>query len=468
MISLDLATVVRALGADTPEGRASQRVLRVSTDTRELRPGDLFFALRGPNFNGHDFIPVALEKGAVACVADRTFDPPIVVRDRILRVNDTLAALGQFAKFYRDEVIPIGVTVIAVTGSNGKTTTKCMIDHVLRGLFKGRPSPKSFNNAIGVPLTILAVEADDRYVVVEVGTNAPGEIAALSSIVSPNVAVITSIGEAHLEGLGNLESVAKEKASILGFVRPSGFGVVNVDRAEILPQLALYPRTRLITFGVDPASRLRVTRRRADLEGTVFELEGRYELELPMPGPHHATNAAATFAVARWFGVSPEQIIDRLKSFSPPEGRTHRFEVGGVTVVDDAYNANPSSVGAAIETLRTAGGDRRILVLGDMLELGVNSAEAHERVLRAAVDAGLEVIVAVGRLCTAAARKLDVPPATKVVTCEGAGEADEILDHLVTAGDTVWIKASRGMALDKTVAHLRTRPPGVRETVGAN
>lgn len=467
MTPLDLATVARAVRAEGSIQHATDRASRVSTDTRDLRRGDLFFALRGPNFDGHTFIPEALAKGAVACVGDRTYVPPEGTRDRVLRVDDTLAALGRLAAYYRNELIPVGTTIIAVTGSNGKTTTKCMIDHVLRGSFKGRPSPKSFNNAIGVPLTLLAVEPDDRYAVVEVGSNAPGEIAGLASIVSPNVAVITSIGEAHLEGLGNLDSVAREKASILGYVRPSGFGVVNVDRAEILPQLAAIPRTRVITFGVDPSAKLRVTRRRADLEGTVFELEGRYEVELPIPGPHHATNAAATFAVARWFGVSPEQIIERLRTFQPPEGRTHRFEVGGVTVIDDAYNANPSSVGAAIDTLRGATGDRRILVLGDMLELGVNSAEAHERVLRTAVEAGLEIIVAVGRLCTEAARRFDVSPGTKVLTCGDGTEANELLDQLVTEGDTVWVKASRGMQLDKTVAHLRSRLQAVGEPVVA-
>jgi UDP-N-acetylmuramoyl-tripeptide--D-alanyl-D-alanine ligase len=468
-----MGTVARAVGADGSTPHASDRTLRVSTDTRELRRGDLFFALRGPNFDGHSFIPEALAKGAVACVGERTYAPPKTGVDRVLLVDDTLAALARLAAYYRNERIPVGTTIIAVTGSNGKTTTKCMIDHVLRGSFAGRSSPKSFNNAIGVPLTLLAVEPDDRYAVVEVGSNAPGEIAGLASIVSPNVAVITSIGEAHLEGLGNLDSVAKEKASILKFVRPSGFGVVNVDRSEILPQLAAIPRTRVITFGVDPAAKLRVTRRRADLEGTVFELEGRYEVELPMPGPHHATNAAATFAVARWFGVSPEQIIERLRTFQPPEGRTHRFDVGGVTIIDDAYNANPSSVGAAIETLRTATTERRVLVLGDMLELGVNSAEAHERVLRNAVEAGLEIIVAVGRLCTAAARGVDGASGTRVLTCGDRNEANELLNQLVTEGDTVWIKASRGMQLDKTVAHLRTRwsaitgPAGERMPVPA-
>ncbi len=457
MIPLDLHTIARAVGAAREASWPAVLVRRVTTDSREVQPGDLFVALRGPRFDGHRFLSDAIRAGAVACVGDLTgttgqsFDRPCLV------VDDTLVALGRLAAFYRNSVLPVGTVVIAVTGSNGKTTTKCMIDHVLRSGFKGRPSPKSYNNAIGVPLTLLSADADDRYVVAEIGTNAPGEIAHLAAIASPFVAVITSIGEAHLEGLGDLQAVAAEKASLLRFVRPSGFAVVNVDRAEILPHLAAIDGTRTITVGLDPSAKLRVTRRRADLTGTTFELEGRYQVELPMPGAHHATNAAAAFAVARWFGIPPEQIIERLRDFVPPEGRTHRMEVGGVTLVDDTYNANPSSVAAAIDTLRSASG-RRVMVLGDMLELGRNAAEAHARMVRSIVNAGIEVLVAVGPAMTQACETHGATAeATCLHSCENAEAAGALLDELLRAGDTVWIKASRGMELDRVVRHLRTR-----------
>ncbi len=456
MIPMLLGDVARVLGVSCDSGIADLSIRGVTTDSREVSPGDLFFALKGAHFNGNRFAAEALAKGAIACVCNEK-PAASVSPDRMILVDDSLVALGLLAQHYRKVVLPAHTVVIAVTGSNGKTTTKCMIDHVLSGEFKGRAAPKSFNNAIGVPLTLLSAEASDRYLVVEIGTNAPGEIAALAAMASPNVCVITSIGEAHLEGLGDIHAVAAEKTSLLRSVRPAGFAVVNVDRPEILPYLGNCS-LRLLTFGEDPSARLCVTRRRADLFGTAFELEGRYQIELPMPGAHHATNAAAAFAVARWFGVAPSRIVDRLRSFHPPAGRTELQEVGGVRVVDDAYNANPSSVRAAVETLRSARNGRRVLVLGDMLELGPDSAASHSRVFRAAVDAGIEVLVAVGHSTVEAARaNAPVRNGTQVYCCEDPAAANEILNDLIAVGDTVWIKGSRGMQLDRVVRHLRGR-----------
>lgn len=231
---------------------------------------------------------------------------------------------------------------------------------------------------------------------------------------------------------------------------------------------------RVLTFGVDQSAKLCVTplrsadfsprgdsartKVRGSLYGTAFELEGRYRVELPMPGAHHATNAAAAFAVARWFGVAPERIVERLRSFHPPQGRTELEEIGGVKVVDDAYNANPSSVRAAIEALRAVENGRRVMVLGDMLELGVDSAASHGRVIRAAVEAGIEVIVAVGPAMIEAARvHASDRNGAEVHRCEDITAATELLDVLVTPGDTVWIKGSRGMQLDGVVRRLRGR-----------
>jgi len=466
MIPMTLGDVAAAVGTVCDPNTSPIVIRRVTTDSRDVWPGDLFFALRGPRFDGHQFTAQALAKGAVACVCDHRLETPIE-SGPILSVDDTLAALGRLAMHYRRAVMPVNTVVIAVTGSNGKTTTKCMIDHILSAEFQGRASPRSFNNAIGVPLTLLSAELNDRYLVVEVGSNSPGEVAALAAIVSPNVAVITSIGEAHLEGLGDLHAVAAEKTSLLRSVRPAGFAVVNLDRPEILPYLAAAGRTRLLTFGVDQSAKLCVTRRRANLRGTTFELEGRYQIELPMPGAHHAANAAAAFAVARWFGVAPERIVERLRAFRPPQGRTELEEVGGVKLVDDAYNANPSSVRAALEALRAAENGRRVLVLGDMLELGVDCAASHRRVIHEALQAGIEVLVAVGPATIAAARA-QTPDrlGTEIHCCIDVRSANDLLDDLVVAGDTVWIKGSRGMQLDGVVRHLRGRLGGARRESG--
>jgi len=474
MIPMSLSDIARAIGAETsildnpfPQEGVVKDIRRVTTDSRDVRPGDLFFALRGERFDGHRFVGEASAKGALACVCACGATPAVDTGPPVplLWVENTVAALGRLAAHYRRSVMSVGTVVVAVTGSNGKTTTKCMIDHVLGGSLRGRASPKSFNNHIGVPLTLLSADADDRYLVVEVGTSAPGEIASLAAMASPDAAVITSIGEAHLQGLGSLEDVAAEKASLLQHVRPGGFAVVNIDQPEIRPQLAHTTGLRVVTVGTDVNARLRVADRRSSIDHTTFTLDGRFTVELPMPGAHHAMNAAAAFAVARWLGIACEQIIERLRTFVPPEGRTRRFEIGDLTLIDDAYNANPASVVAAIEALCSAGSARRVLVLGDMLELGGGSGSYHVRMVKAAVEAGIEVLIAVGPMTAAAARSLDKSaPGTQVYPCDNAQAACAILDVVLAPGDTVWVKASRGMRLDRVVGHLQARS-GVQAAV---
>lgn len=465
MIAMMLRDVAEAMGAELI-GHGDHEfvtVRRVTTDSRSVQPGDIFFAIRGERFDGHAFMSQAVERGAVACVADRAGADDgarvaVTVKAPVLVVEDTITALCDLAAYYRREHIPVGMTIVAVTGSNGKTTTKEMLDQVLSRSLPGRASFKSYNNNIGVPLTLLSAEADDRYLIVEVGSNSPGEIEMLAEIVAPHVAVITSIGEAHLEGLGDLESVAAEKTSLLDHVLDGGLAVVNIDQPEIRPFLEKYPRLRIFTVGRSPYAQLSVANASSSIEKTTFELEGRFQIELPMPGTHHATNAAATFAVARWFGVAVEQIIEALRSFIPLEGRTHRIEAGGVTVIDDAYNANPSSVLAAIDALTGGTSSRKVFVLGDMLELGGEASECHDRVVRAAMAAGVDVLVAVGLQTIKAAAHLSPHLGrAMVVSCVDTDTAVDLVDDVVSAGDTVWVKGSRAMHLDRVVLRLSRR-----------
>jgi len=468
VIAMLLGEVAEAVGAkfviadSNGSDPARRMVRRVITDSREVRDGDLFFAIRGQNHDGHGFLADAGARGAAACVADRAgaagFEENVPAP--ILVVDDTVAALGRLAAHYRQAVLPVGATVIAITGSNGKTTTKGMIDHVLRRSLKGVASPKSYNNQIGVPLTMLLADEDDRYVVAELGTNNPGEIAALARLVSPHVGVITSIGEAHLEGLGGIAGVAAEKASLLEHIRPGGLAVVNTDRREVRPYVERCRHVRVVSVGTDPAAKLTVSGAESSLERTTFTLEGRYRIELPMPGAHHATNAAAAFAVARWLGVGCEQIIESLRTFVPAEGRTRRMEVDGVTIIDDAYNANPSSVLAAVEALRSGWSRRRIFVLGDMLELGPDTSGLHHRVVRSIVDSGIEVLVAVGEAVGGAVDGL-ADCGMEIHRCEGADAARRLLRGILREGDAVWVKGSRVMRLDGLVRGLCEDRPGV-------
>ncbi len=472
MIAMTLDRIAAAVHAtyEFPAGSGGtspgcRRVRRITTDSRNLQPGDLFFAIRGERFDGHAFIPEAAAKGAVASVCNRDWfrasggdgnglSVPLLV------VDDPIDALGRLAAHYRRHVMHVATVVVAVTGTNGKTTTKGMIDHILRGSFPGRAAPKSFNNHIGVPLTLLSAEAQDRYIIVEIGSNSPGEVAALAAMASPNAAVITSVDEAHLERLGGIDGVAKEKMSLLGHVRSDGLAVVNVDRPEIRPFLRGATRARILTVGMSADARLNVAGARGDINSTRFVLDGRFTVELPMPGLHHATNAAAAFAVARWFGVAPEEIIGRLKTFTPQAGRTRVLRIGRVTVVDDTYNANPASMAAAVETLRRCAGGRRVFVMGDMLELGKAGASFHRQAVASALDAGIEVLVAVGPAMAEATRSFDPSDChARVTLCPDAAAASDVLMSLIEPGDMVWIKGSRAVGLDRVVDDLKAGLP---------
>lgn len=451
--------VAAAIDAHVEPCLGDQRVTRVSTDSRDIKPGDLFLAIRGPNHDAHEYIDQALDLGASFAVADRTGLAKVTRgAARTLVVEDTVHALGRLAAYYRREVMPVSTVVVAVTGSNGKTTTKCMIDHILGESLKGRSSPKSFNNRIGLPLTLLSAEADDQYIVAEIGTSAPGEIAELAAIASPEVGVITSIAEAHLQGLGDVHGVADEKSSLLEYVRLGGLAVVNIDRHEIRPFLSRVRCARTLTIGTDSSARLTVADRRSTIYRSSFLLDGRFTVDLPMPGAHHATNATAAFAVARWLGIDCEEVIARFRSFVPPDGRTRVIETGGITIVDDAYNANPGSVSAAIETLRTSEGNRRVLVLGDMLELGNHTPHLHGRIVEAADRAGVDVLIGVGSAMTEAI-SIAGPGLRRmqVHSCSDVGAAEKLATTVLRPRDVVWIKGSRAVGLDKLVRQLESQ-----------
>ena len=507
MIPMALTDVAAAISAACePRDRwgnsstPATKIRRVTTDSRNIQDGDLFFAIPGERFDGHQFIREAISRGAVACVCSGAWYQIDSANGTgcsglCLVVQDTVKALGSLAAYYRRNVMHADTVVVAVTGTNGKTTTKGMIDHVLSPSLEGRAAPKSFNNQLGVPLTLLSAEADDRYLVVEIGSNAPGEVAALAAVASPDVAVITSVGEAHLEGLGDVDGVAAEKASLLAHLPSDGLAVVNIDRCEIRPYLVDMSAASLWTVGMDDSATLQVANVRTDIGCTTFELnlpasrdstapDGCFRVEVPMPGAHHALNAAAAFAVARWLDVPCEQIVDRLRSFTPPEGRARVLQIGDLTVVDDTYNANPASMVAAVETLQRVAGfgphasafgtrahkpaalGRRVFVMGDMLELGSESALFHRRAVAAVFDAGIEVLVAVGPHTAEGVQTMNQTSArsvsrtdpvgctTRVVLCQDAAAACDALVNVLAPGDTVWIKGSRAVGLDRVVEEM--------------
>jgi len=461
VIPLVFDEVVKALEGRVPGGPPPVSVRGVSTDSRTIRTGELFFALGGPRFDGHAYVLDALAQGAVGAVirADRAARLQVEasaggVAGVLVQVDDPLAALGRLARYHRDQ---LSADVIAVVGSNGKTTTKAMIDHVLGARLRGRCSPRSYNNAIGVPLTLLSAEAADDYLVVEIGTNAPGEVAALAALVRPKMAVITNIGHEHLEKLRDLEGVAVEECSVLEHLAEGGFAAVNADWPAIGEYLPDRPMT-VATFGSSATADLRITDPRYDAPWLGFSINGRFGYRLRMPGVHNAANAAGAIAIARRWGLEHDEIAARLETFVPPPMRSEVLAVGQVTIVNDAYNANPDSTLAAIATLeQMPAAGRRILVFGEMCELGPRAARLHRDVGERLRGAAVDLVVLVGRVAQWLAEDFagEALFGPRARTCETVDDCAALLRELVQPGDVVWLKASRAVALDRVVQPLR-------------
>lgn len=446
----------------------------LSTDSRSIERGQVFLALRGERFDGHAFLSEALERGAAMLIvqsppADLPAPPPGL---HVLLVDDTLKALTRLATAYRRALKT--THFIAITGSSGKTTTKQMLLAVLAQRFRVCASRKSFNNHIGVPLTVLGTSSRDQYVICEVGTNHPGEIAALTSIIEPDIGIITSVGRVHLEGLGSVEGVANEKAALLGGLAPGGWAAVCIDEPAIGPHVERVARG--ITFGFAPQADLRITECTVTDQGTAFLLSDRSRWRIPLHGRHHASNACAAIAVGRRCGLDEAHIQAGLLLIEPPEMRFVREQIGTVTLFDDTYNANPDSMAASISTFRQLGPApaRRVAILGDMLELGSHSrmahlAIAHHLAAQAPHDERLiDVVVFVGREMKTAADEMRMAGNDRRVEHFGT-LTDEDVHHLVELvheGDCVLIKGSRGMHLERVVHALRERFAPTHASVG--
>lgn len=459
--------------ADLPLPPLHAPIHGLGTDSRTMKPGQAFLALKGPSFDGHAFLAEVARAGApilivqdAAQVPERGFDPPCGV----LKVEDTAKALMKIAAAYRKSLAR--TKVIAVCGSNGKTTTTRLIEHLLSRTMRGTASVKSFNNSVGVPLTILSAKENDQYLICEVGTNAPGEILELGAIVQPDIAVITSIGREHLEKLGDLAGVAKEEAAILQFLRPNGCAVITADSPELAEQAKGASVKNLVTFGRSPHAVIRLTSVRHVVEGDqlglVFTTNARQEYRLPLVGEHNALNALAALAAARRLGIDGDKAAQALATAGGAEMRLARVEIGGVSVLNDAYNANPDSMIAGIDTalaLREAGvgSGRTVLVLGEMLELGGAAEASHVAVARHIVDrhaAGkkIDLVVLVGAGMQAARDELMRAGWTRdrVAYLPSAdGEQAAEIAGMFSRGDLVLIKGSRRVKLERVVAALQ-------------
>ncbi len=440
----------RGFSSRTPESIAG-----ISIDTRTLQPGELFWALPGAQRDGHAFVAEAHRRGACAAVVRRDWPAQGAAGPMpLIRVDDTLQALARLASWHRRHCAAV---VIGITGSVGKTTTRTMIDAVLSRHAAGIESPRNYNNHIGVPLTLLALRPFHRFGVVELATSAPGEIGRLASISRPEIGVVTAVAPAHWEGFGSLEATAREKRQLVEHLPKEGFAVLNGDDPHVQTMKA-FARCRSIFVGKGPHNDVRATQIVADRCGLSFRA-GRQFFQLPALGRHHLGGALAALAVAREFGLKDAEVSEALRHWSPPPGRCRPVALGPVTLIDDTYNANPTSVRAACDLLAESfPSRRRILVLGDMLQLGKAAGRFHEEVGAYAAGSGIEWLLAVGRHADAVVHgALGGGLASQhALACRELPHACRQLAGLIDEGDVVLVKGSRGMRMERVVEWLQT------------
>jgi len=434
------------------------RIGSFSTDTRTLQRGDLFIALQGKTFDGHHFLQEALRRGAVGFVVSSSPQIPIPAGCVVIQVGDTERALGDMANLWRRRC---PVQVVAITGTNGKTTTKEMTGSVLRKRYRVLTSSGNLNNLIGLPLSLFQLRREHEVAVLELGMSARGEIQRLAAIAEPDVGVITNIGEAHLEFLGSVQEVAEAKGELLPFLAGQRLAVLNLDDPYLN---GLLPRVqgRLHTFGLNSSADVRGEQVRIGKGGrTHFTLvvgRRRERVHLNAPGYPNVYNALAAAAVGSALGLDLKVIVAGLEE---AKGVTMRMQKlihpSGAVIVNDAYNANPSSMAVALETFFTmVKGKDPIVVLGDMLELGVGSEAAHRRV--GAILARYRP----GRLITLGeqAREIGVGAETagfdrqRISHCQSHSEAQKVLRPYCRPGRWIFLKASRGMQLEKVLEGL--------------
>jgi UDP-N-acetylmuramoyl-tripeptide--D-alanyl-D-alanine ligase len=446
------AEMARRISA-IPEGESAARVAAVTTDSRKAGEGVAFFAMDGTRHRGMDFVPHAFANGCSVVVVPGAWRGEVTYRSAVLRQDDPRSALGELARSVRSEW---DCSVIAVTGSTGKTTVKEMTAHVLGG--RAYRSPGNFNTAVGLALSILEIEAPPELAVLEVGASEMGEIGRLAAIVEPRAAAVTNVSAAHLAGFGSVESIRREKLELLRAVPADGLRVVDGDD-ELLVAAANEIAGGAFRVGFGEANDLRAVPRPTLPTGeTPYRLANGLEGVLPVPGTHQVRNALFALAFGEAFGVPLDEGVERLRSFPGVAGRLVILDCGGVTVADDTYNANPASMAAALAWFEGhAAPGRRAVVLGDMLELGTDAGLYHEEVGRRVVELAPDLAIFVGPECRAAfeegVRRMGDPKGLRHVP--DSDEAARRLREWVRPGDFVLVKGSRGMRMERVVQALR-------------
>lgn len=463
IFNLEAQTIARAVRGELISGNPLQRTTGVSSDSRTILAGELFVPLKGPNFDGHRFISAALERGAFGTLYEAGSEGlPALFPDRFfIRVSDTLQALGDLAHFWR---VSHRVKVAAITGSNGKTTTKEMAAQILGRRFRVLKNEGNLNNLIGLPLSLLKLSEAHEIAILEMGMNLPGEIRRLKAIADPQISLITNVGRAHLEFLGSLEGVARAKGELWEELREEDWIAVNADDEKVAA-LADRARCRKRSFGIEKPAEIRAEGIGVDRDrGIRFTLRiaGRkVQVNLSVFGRHNVYNSLAAASLAEILGMDPDEIAAGLAAFHPVLGRGKPVLLPGeVHLLDESYNSNPDSLEATLSAFAQMKGENRgIAVLGDMLEIGPSSPQFHEQAGRRVGAMNLAHVFLLGeaaRWIAEGARKAGMEE-KRIHLPHEAGELVEDLERVLAPGDWILIKGSRRMRMERVIEGLTGR-----------
>jgi UDP-N-acetylmuramoyl-tripeptide--D-alanyl-D-alanine ligase len=424
---------------------------RISTDSRSVEPGDLFLALSGERFDGHDFLSNAFSQGATGAVVSRPVEAP--EGTGLYKVPDTLVALGALANHRRKT---LSATVVGITGSSGKTSTKELLGAVLEGSFRTHATPGNLNNRIGLPLTLLSASDEAEVLVLEMGTNEPGEIRALTAIAEPGIGAITTVSETHLEKLGSLEGVMEEKLDLFRGLPEDGIALVG-DEPPILSEAARLVSPTVRVTGWSQRAEVQHRPEAAAVAGNgCYQFQWRGEpVVLRMPGRHAVQNALLALAISEALGVPEVEAANRIGTVESGGMRSEVRTLGDFTLLVDCYNANPQSLKAALDLLvKIEAAGPRIAVLGSMLELGDRSEALHRAALEDAMSYPLDLVLATGLFAEVASDLQPGPDGPELRIAEELDRAEELLLDSLEGREVVLLKASRGVAMEKLIPSL--------------
>lgn len=458
MEALLIKEVLKATGGMLLQGDKNESIKNITTDSRKASHHDFFIPLVGERFDGHDFINDAFLQGAVGCLTEKKIDVSEYSDKQIIKVADTLAALQDIAKYYCEKHAN---SFVAVTGSVGKTTTKDMIACILEQKYKVLKTQGNFNNHIGLPLTVLGLSKNHQIAVAEMGMSGLGEISKLVSIVQPKTAVITNIGQAHIEKLGSQQNILRAKMEIFESLDEHSSAVLNGDDPLLFALQGKLP-FKVLYYGIynKQCDLLAKDIRYDGEDGSRFRINlGTHNeiIHLPVMGEHNIYNALAAIAIGMQFNVSMAQIIQALKTFKAEKMRMNIIDTGWVKVIDDCYNASPASMKAALHILyQLSGVKRRVAVLGDMLEMGEWAAQAHQKVGEEVVRCQVDYLVTVGKYgqqLTQGAVQAGMAP-DNVFYFQNNAQVTGFLEGLLAEGDAILVKGSRGMKMENITRYI--------------